>query len=41
MHFVIIPSPLSHHSCVVKFAQIKIALAAWIRLNPVPDGIEK
>ena len=23
----------------MKFARIKIALAAWIRLNPVPDGI--
>ncbi len=32
---LLFPSPLSHLSCLVKFAQIKIALAAWIRLNPV------
>ena len=35
---LLFPSPLSHHSCLVKFARIKIALAAWIRLNPVLDG---
>ena len=35
---LLFPSPLSHHSCLVKFARIKIALAAWIYLNPVPDG---
>ena len=37
---LLFPSPLSHHSCLVKFARIKTALAAWIRLNPVPDGTQ-
>ena len=36
---LLIPSPLSHHSCLVKFARIKIGLAAWICLNPVLEGI--
>ena len=37
---LLFPSPLSHHSCLVKFARIKTALAAWIRLNPVLYGIK-
>ena len=32
-------TPFSHHSCLVKFAQIKFAPTAWIKLNPFPDGI--
>ena len=41
MHFVMISPSLFSSQLLGEIRSNKIALAAWIRLNPIPDGIVK